>query len=92
MGIAASPIDSLLDPFSRCFNFESAQRISDFRVDPAVQLRIDDLAERANEGTLSEDERSEYESLVNTADLISILKLKAQQQLQAIVPSSGLGN
>jgi hypothetical protein len=41
------------------------------------------LAERANNGALSEDERAEYGSLVNAADLISILKLKAGRQLKA---------
>ena len=36
---------------------------------------------RANEGTLSEDERSEYEALINASDFISILKLKARRHL-----------
>jgi len=42
---------------------------------------MDILAEGANEGTLSDNERSEYEALVNAADFISILKLKAQLYL-----------
>jgi hypothetical protein len=83
MGIAASPLDSLLDPFSRCFDAESARRVTEFRIDPGVQARIGVLAERANDGMLGEDERGEYESLVNAADLISILKLKAIRQLKA---------
>ncbi len=69
MGIVATPPEGLLDPFSRCLNAESAQRLADFRVDPAIQSRIDVLAERAHDGLLSEDERTEYESLVNAADL-----------------------
>lgn len=82
MGIAASPLDSLLDTFTRCFDAESARRVTEFRVDAGVQARIGVLAERANDGVLSEDERAEYESLVNAADLISILKLKAERQLK----------
>jgi hypothetical protein len=39
------------------------------------------LAERANHGTLSDDERLEYEALINAADFISILKLKARLHL-----------
>ena len=81
MGIAATPLDSLLDPFSRCLDAESAQRVTEFRVDPAVQTRIDLLAERANEGALSEEERTEYEAFVNAADFIAILKLKARRNL-----------
>ena len=83
MGAAASPLDSLLDTFSRCFDTESARRVAEFRVHAGVQARISVLAERANDGVLSEEERAEYESLINAADLISILKLKAERRLKA---------
>jgi hypothetical protein len=82
---AATGLDGLLEPLSRCLDAESARRIVDFRVDPTVQERIDVLAERANDGTLSEIERSEYEAMVNVADFISILKLKARLQLDSTV-------
>jgi len=75
-------LDDLLDPLSRCLDAESAQRLVQMRVAPPVQERIDSLAERANEGLLTEEERAEYEALVNAADLIAILKLKARQQLK----------
>jgi hypothetical protein len=82
---AASGLDSLLEPLSRCFDAESARRIVDFRIDPPLQERIDALAERANEGKLSESERSEYEALINAADFVSILKLKARRQLDPAI-------
>jgi hypothetical protein len=50
-----------------------------------VQERVDALAERANEGILSDMERSEYEALINAVDFISILKLKARQQLDSAI-------
>jgi hypothetical protein len=37
--------------------------------------------ERANEGMLSAEERSEYEALINADDFIAILRLKAQRHL-----------
>ncbi len=80
---AAGGLDAILDPFSRCLDAESARRIVDFQVDPPVQERIDSLAELANEGTLSDVERSEYEALINAADFISILKLKARLSLDS---------
>ena len=46
-----------------------------------VRQRIDQLAEAANEGALGDDERNEYQALINAADFVSILKLKARQQL-----------
>ncbi|MGA2117369.1 MAG: hypothetical protein ABSH56_21730 [Bryobacteraceae bacterium] len=82
MGDAATPLDGLFEPFSRCFDAESAQRVAEFRVDPAVQKRIDVLAERANGGALSDEERAEYEAFVNAADFIAILKLKARRHLK----------
>jgi hypothetical protein len=75
---AASGLDGLLEPLSRCLDAESARRIVDLQVDPPVQERIDSLAELANEGKLCDAERSEYEALINAADFISILKLKAR--------------
>jgi hypothetical protein len=62
---------------------ESARRILEFRVDPAMQARLDILSEKANEGTLSGDERAEYQAAINAADIISILKLKARRRLKS---------
>jgi hypothetical protein len=82
---AAMGLDGLLEPLSRCLDAESARRVADFQISQPVQERIDALAERANEGILSEGERSEYEALVNVADFISILKLKARLHLESTI-------
>jgi hypothetical protein len=82
---AAGGLDGLLEPLSRCLDAESARRVVDLQIDPPVQERIDTLAERANEGTLSDSERSEYEALINAADFISILKLKACLYLESAI-------
>ena len=82
---AVAGLDGLLDPFSRCLDAESARRVVDFRIDAPVQERIEKLAARANEGSLADSERSEYEALINAADFISILKLKARQHLDSII-------
>jgi hypothetical protein len=76
----ASVLDQFLDPLSRCLDAESARRIVALSVAAPVHERIDSLAERANEGTLNDDERAEYEALINAADFVSILKLKARRQ------------
>jgi len=80
---AVTGLDAMLEPLSRCLDTESARRIVDFQVDPLVQERIDSLAEMANEGTISDAERSEYEALITAADFISILKLKARLNLDS---------
>jgi hypothetical protein len=80
---ATVQLDGLLDPLSRCLDAESARRLAEFHIDPAIQARIDALAERANNGLLSEEERAEYEAFINTIDLISILKVKARRHLDS---------
>lgn len=79
----ASILDRMLDPLSRCLDSESAKRVVEYQVDPIVQARIEVLAERANEGLLTEAERSEYEAYINADDFIAILKLKARRYLAA---------
>jgi hypothetical protein len=78
---AAIGLDGLLEPLSLCLDAESARRLVAFQIDPRVLARIEVLGERANEGHLTADERSEYEALINAADFISILRLKAQRHL-----------
>ena len=80
---AATMLDGLLDPLSRCLDAESARRVLELRVTFPVQERIATLADRANEGLLTDDERAEYEALINAADFISILQLKAHRYLHA---------
>ncbi len=78
---AASVLDGLLDPLSRCLDPGSARRLLEFQVSPDIQQRIEVLAEHANQGLLTEDERAEYEALITAADFIAILKLKARRLL-----------
>lgn len=81
---SAAGLDSLLEPLSLCLDAESARRLVAFRIDQPVQARIEMLGARANEGNLNASEQSEYEALINAADLIAILKLKARRHLDQI--------
>ena len=78
---AATSLDQFLDPLSRCLDPESARRVVALGVSASVQERVDTLAERANEGLLNDDERAEYEALINAEDFLAILKLKARSRL-----------
>ncbi len=78
---AATILDQFLDPLSRCLDIESARRVLALDVPDSVQERVDTLAERANEGLLTDEERAEYEALINAEDFVAILKLKARGQL-----------
>jgi hypothetical protein len=80
---ATALLDELLDPFTQCLDAESAQRVIEFSIGPSVQQRVAALAERANEGALTADEQRDYEALINGADFIAIVKLKAQRRLNS---------
>jgi len=77
-----SVLDRWLDPFSRCFNLESARALVELRADPLVQARIAELADKCNEGTLSDQERQQYETYVHFGNLIAILQAKARLHLK----------
>ena len=75
-------LDGIFEALSRCLDADSARRVIELQVNEQVQARIGQLAAGANEGTLEAAERNEYEALINASDFVSILKLKARQQLR----------
>lgn len=79
----AAALDRLLDPITLLLSADVAQRLVQFRADAATQAHLDDLAKRANEGSLTTDERAEYEAYVSAIDLVSILQAKARQRLRS---------
>jgi uncharacterized protein YnzC (UPF0291/DUF896 family) len=49
---------------------------------PKAQSRIDELARKANRGTLTEDERQEYAEFVDYIDMVGIIKSEARLLLR----------
>jgi hypothetical protein len=74
-------LDRLLEPIGRSITPDLARELIELRATPEVQARIDDLAERCNEGTLTPEERAEYESYVQAIHLIGSLQRKAMRVL-----------
>ena len=62
---------------------EKAQAVLSFRPDLELQRRIEELAEKASEGQLTEAERAEYEGYVRANKFIAILQRLARQMLEA---------
>lgn len=57
---------------------DTMDRIIRFRFDSEVENRAAALAERANEGALSEEERIEYAEYIEAVDLIGIIQASAK--------------
>jgi len=60
---------------------DMAQRVLDYRPTADASARLETLRVRANSGTLSDDERAEYERLIESLDLVAILQAKARAAL-----------
>jgi len=79
MSTTLPTIERLLEPVTACLTLEVAQRIVDLRLDdPSTLERLDDLREKANEGTLTADERAEYDDFVEGNDLVMLIKDQAR--------------
>ena len=76
-------IERILEPVTACLTPEVAQRIVDVRLDdPSMMRRLEYPREKANEGTLTEQERAEYEGFVEGNDLLMLIKDQARSVLQ----------
>lgn len=69
-------MELLFGSVAACFNAESAKRLREMEIPPALQARVDVLAERANEGTISEEETSEYRAILDFTKLIDVLRAR----------------
>jgi hypothetical protein len=75
---AFSVLNSLFDPAHPSFTKEGVETLLALKSDDSEKARMETLAEKANEGTLSPDERREYETWVRAGTFISLLQAKAR--------------
>src|SRR4051794_14383274 len=74
-------LSQLLEPVGRMMAVDFARQLAALRATPEVQARIDELADKSNEGELTDDERAEYLAYVDALDVISLLQAKARSVL-----------
>ena len=77
----ATYLDRFLGSVMDVFTPEFARKVADIRIDGELQAHVDSLARKSNEGTITEDESADYKALIDAADLISVLQLKARRFL-----------
>jgi hypothetical protein len=75
---ATTGLAKILDPVAQCFTPEVAKRVVELRADPAVQARIEKLAEKSNEGTITPEEMAEYDAYIRAMDVVAVLQKKAR--------------
>ena len=81
MATTTNYLDRFFEPMTEAFTPELARKIADLHADSATQARIDELGTKANEGSLTPEEDTEYKSYVEAADIIGIIQSKARRYL-----------
>jgi hypothetical protein len=81
---AFAPLDSLFDPAHPSFTAEGVRRLLELRCSEQEQTQMEIFAAKANEGTLTPEERRQYESWVRAGALMSMLKAKARFYLKNV--------
>ena len=71
-----------LAPVEGCLDLESANAIFNLPPNDQVQARVDVLAEKCNQGTITSQGRSEYDALIWIDHFLGILQVKAEHYLQ----------
>ena len=72
-------LERFIDHLTRGFTAELAKHFAELPApDPDFQARLDELAEKANEGTLSPSEAKEYEKVIEYMDFVALMRLKAR--------------
>ena len=76
-----SALDRFLDPVTACFTPQVAQKIVNLKLDPELVSRIEVLAAKANEGTITSEEDTEYKDYIESGDMVALLQAKVREFL-----------
>ena len=79
---SAAMIDRLVEPVIRTLTPEVARALVQLRADPELQAKMDELAQKCNEGQLTTEEREDYETSIRFGNFIAILQAKARALLK----------
>ena len=78
----------LFDAASADFTAEFARYIADLSFDTADRLRMQELAQRARDGVLTETEQVEIDSYERGGHVLNILQVKSRLRLQQTTDDS----
>ncbi len=79
--MATTFLDQLIDPIADCLTIEAAEKIVAARAKPGLQRRIDELGEKANEGTLTAAEQGEYDRYLAAYHVVTLMQARARRLL-----------
>ena len=78
---AHTAFERVLAAVGQCLDRQSAEALLRLRADKEMQGRIEELADKSTEGTLTPEEREEYEALIRVGNFVAILQARARRLL-----------
>jgi len=81
--MSTSILIQIIEPFAECLTQEAARKLVALKADDSIQGRVDELAEKANSGTLSEAEKSEYDRYLAAFHFVSIVQARTRRLIQS---------
>ena len=73
--------DSLVEGFASCLDTSSLESLSNLSLNSEAQAGLDELAERANEGSITDVERNEYRAFIEYSEFLAHAQLIARSRL-----------
>ena len=84
MSDTVDTLELFVEHLTRGFTPELAKHFAELpEPSPEFQARLDELAEKANQGTLSPAEAREYDKYVEYMDFVAFVRLKARARASA---------
>lgn len=74
-------VETLAESVAACLDAPSLQAIANLQLDAATKERLDELADKANEGQLTGDERTEYQTFIGLTEFLGLAQLRARARL-----------
>lgn len=83
MSSPSSPrlLETLAESVAACLDAPSLRAMANLELDSRTKERLDELADKANEGQLSPDERIEYQSFIGVSEFLGLAQLRARARL-----------
>ena len=81
MATASDFLSTYIEPLAEDLTPQQAEKILAAKPPGELIARVQQLADKANSGMLTEQERSEYEYYIDVDDVIGLLKAKARSVL-----------
>jgi hypothetical protein len=74
-------LDLILEPMAKTFTVDFARKLVELRAPRELQQRVDELADKANEGTLTPAEQAEYKAFIDSSTILGVVQAKARRFL-----------